>query len=135
MDRVRSIIHVQRYCSQTEYEALFTSGGTVHGGLFMEYCSRVTVHRVLGGGPRQICGAAPTVQRSAVGSARLACSGSGGSFLRTGFFRWSYLHACLGDWRCCSPEIVDAMGLETGYAVAVWRLSGVVGLEVRRFTS
>jgi hypothetical protein len=33
---------VQRYYSQTEYGALFTSGGTVHGGLFMECCSRVT---------------------------------------------------------------------------------------------
>jgi hypothetical protein len=36
---------VQRYCSRTEYGALFTSGGTVHGGLFMEYCSRVTGYR------------------------------------------------------------------------------------------
>jgi hypothetical protein len=26
------------------------SGGTVHGGRFMEYCSQVTVHRVLGTG-------------------------------------------------------------------------------------
>jgi hypothetical protein len=33
---------VQRYYSRTEYGALFTSGGTVHGGLFMECCSRVT---------------------------------------------------------------------------------------------
>ncbi|KAB8784165.1 hypothetical protein FH972_026693 [Carpinus fangiana] len=24
------------------------SGGTVHGGLFMEYCSRVIVHKLLG---------------------------------------------------------------------------------------
>jgi hypothetical protein len=135
MDRVHSIIHVQRYCSQTEYGALFTSVGIVHGGLFMEYCSRVTVHRVLGGGPRQICGAAPTMQRSAVRSARLAYYSSGGSFLKTGFLRWSNLCACLGDQRCCSPEIGDATGLETGYAVAVWRSSGVVGLEVQQFTS
>jgi hypothetical protein len=83
---------------------------------------------VLGGGPHQICGAVPTVQRSAIGSARLACSASGGSFLRTDLLQWSDLRACLGDRRCCSPEIGDAASLETGYAVAVWRSSSVVGL-------
>jgi hypothetical protein len=85
----------------------------------MEYCTLVTVYGVLGGGTRQICGAASAVQRSAVGLARLACSGSGGSFLRTGLLRCSDLRVCLGDRRCCSPEIGDAAGLETGYVVAV----------------
>ena len=51
------------------------------------------------------------MQRSAVGSARLACSGSGGSFLRTGLLRRSDLCACLGDRRRCSPKIGDAAGL------------------------
>jgi hypothetical protein len=52
---------VRRYYSWMEYGALFTNGGTVHGGLFMEYYSQVIVHGVLGGGSRQIHGAAPAV--------------------------------------------------------------------------
>jgi hypothetical protein len=89
-------------------------GGTVHRRstehcsqaevLFMEYYSRVTVHGVLGGRSRQICGAVPAVQRSTVGSACLACSSSGGSFLRTGLLQRSDLW--VGGRRCCG-----AMGL------------------------
>jgi hypothetical protein len=76
----------------------------------MEYGSRVKVYGVLGGGTRQICGAASTVQRSTVGFAlaRLACLGSGGSFLRTGLLRCSDLQ--VEGWRCC-----DATGLGSGY--------------------
>jgi hypothetical protein len=99
---------MQRYCSQTEYGALYTSRGTVHGGLFMEYCSRVTIYGVLGGRTRQIYGAASAMQRSVVGFARLACSGSGGSFLRTGLLRCSDLR--VEGRRCC-----DATGLGSGY--------------------
>jgi hypothetical protein len=51
--------------------------------------------------------------------ARLACSGSGGSFLKTGLLRRFDLRACLGDRRRCSPEIGDATGLEAGYATTV----------------
>ena len=47
-------------------KVLFTNGGTVHGGLFMEYYSRVTVHGVLDVGSRQIHGAASAVKSSAI---------------------------------------------------------------------
>jgi hypothetical protein len=61
------------------------------------------------------------MQRSAVGSVRLACSGSGGSFLRTGLLRQSILRACLGDQQRCSLEINDVARLEAGNATAIWR--------------
>jgi hypothetical protein len=67
-------------------EVLFMDGvrSTIHE---WRYCSWVIVPRVLGGRSRQIRGAAPTVRRSMVRFARLACSGSGGSFLKIGLLR------------------------------------------------
>jgi hypothetical protein len=73
----------------------------------MEYYSQVTVHEVLGDGSRQICGTAPAVQISVVGSAHLACSSSGGSFLGTGLLWRSDLR--VGGQLCCS-----ATGLGSG---------------------
>jgi hypothetical protein len=39
-DGVQSTTHMQRYCSQTEYGALYTSRGTVHGVLFTSHILR-----------------------------------------------------------------------------------------------
>jgi hypothetical protein len=120
IDGVRSTVHKRRYCSWR----------TIRGVLFTSHSSRSAGWRAT----PDLWGGFDSAGL-AIGFAHLACSGSGGSFLRIGLLQWFDMRASLGDWRCCNPEIGDVAALETGYAVAVWRSSGVVDLEVRRFIS